>query len=183
MGIEDLIREKHSFRERLKEFLSIACTMTTDELEIALGRLADMLNLSTADAEKSNIRIKGATLKQYFDLRTSGEKSQSTLKRTLLIRKKNKWCEERGWSAYRKAQSKWDAEYASIKERAKNLPILKRLFIKPPPDTPYPLVFIEKEKNIGMHEFLIAQIAEYQLVSTETSEQNVSIDEIKLIAP
>lgn len=81
MSVEKAIREKHAFRERLKDFLSIAVVMTKDEIEIGLGRLVDLLNEAEDETEKRNTEIKGAVLNWYFDLRESGIAGQNAKRR------------------------------------------------------------------------------------------------------
>ena len=76
MSVEKAIREKQAFRDRLREFLSIASMMTTDEIEIALGRLVDLLSKVKDEQEKLNLQVKGVALKVYFDLRVAGELRQ-----------------------------------------------------------------------------------------------------------
>ena len=78
-SVEQAVREKQAFDERLREFLSIASSMTNQELEIALARLADSLQ-RTKDHPES-IRIKGTILNIYYQLRVAGLKKQSTLAR------------------------------------------------------------------------------------------------------
>ena len=78
-SVEQAVREQQAFEERLREFLSIASSMTNQELEIALARLADSLESSKAHPE--SIRIKGTILNIYYQLRAAGLKKQSTLAR------------------------------------------------------------------------------------------------------
>lgn len=183
MSIEKLVREKHAFRERLKEFLAIAGAMTTDELEIALGRLADMLSTAQDNNFRENICVKGVSLKVYFDLRVSGEKSQSKLKRLALRCDLGEWQKARGKHAYKMAYAKWKAECAAIKQRAKGLPLLKRFFVNQP-CLPVLLVFIEQVKQTtGIPDFLVDSIANFSLIPNGESGQDVSREEVKLIAP
>ena len=183
MSIENLVREKHAFRERLKEFLSIAGAMTTDELEIALGRLADMLSTAQNCAQEDNIRVKGATLKVYFDLRVAGEKTQSNFKRLALRRGLREWQEKRGEHAYQLARDKWKAECAAIKQKTKGLPFIKRFFVNKP-YLPAPYEFIGKVKeSTGAPEYLVDSIAHFPLIPKGESSQDVSREEVKLIAP
>jgi len=90
MSIEDEIRRKQAsvaqavrqqqvFEERLREFLSMASSMTNQELEIALARLADLLQ--TTETQPESIRTKGTILNIYYQLRAAGLKKQSTLAR------------------------------------------------------------------------------------------------------
>ena len=78
MSIEDAVRVRHSFEDRLRNFLTLASFMDDRELEIALARLADMV-LHAPDS--AAIRLRGEALKQYWDLRTSGLAPYSQWKR------------------------------------------------------------------------------------------------------
>jgi len=88
MSVEKAIREKHAFRDRLLKFLSTAEIMTNDEIEIALGRLADVLHDTKNEDEQLNLRLKLAGLKVYFDLRMVGEVVQDIEKRSRVDREK-----------------------------------------------------------------------------------------------
>jgi hypothetical protein len=82
MTIEDAIRERHAFEERLKEFLKLTSAMSDRELEIALARLADMLQQKGDDERAAfSIRLKGEVTKLYYDLRLSRNKRPSRLQR------------------------------------------------------------------------------------------------------
>lgn len=78
-SVEQAVRQQQAFEERLREFLSIASSMTTQELEIALARLADLLQ--TTKPQLESIRTKGGILNVYYQLRAAGLKRQSTLAR------------------------------------------------------------------------------------------------------
>lgn len=82
MKIEELIRARHEFEDDVREFLDLASAMSNRELEIALARLADMLN--EEKEEEASIRVSGELLKIYYDLRTRGVKRQFKFKRGLL---------------------------------------------------------------------------------------------------
>jgi len=77
-SIERAVREKQVFERKVREFLSIASSMTNQELEIALARLADRLQATQGDEE---FRSKGAILNIYYQLRVAGLKKQSSLAR------------------------------------------------------------------------------------------------------
>ncbi len=183
MSIEKMVRDKHAFRERLKEFLAIAGAMTTDELEIALGRLADMLSTAQNDSQEENIRLKGSALKVYFDLRVAGEKTQSKLKRLALRRGLSEWQKNKGEHAYQLAHAKWKAECATIKQKAKHLPLVKRLFVNKP-NLPTPFDFMAQVvRTTGTPDYLVDGIANFSLIPQGESGQDVSREEVKLIAP
>ena len=79
LSVEQAVREQQAFEDRLREFLSIASSMTNQELEIALARLADMIQ--TTKGQPEPIRAKGTILNIYYQLRAAGLKRQSTLAR------------------------------------------------------------------------------------------------------
>ena len=81
MSVEKAVREKHAFRDRLREFLEIAAIMTNDEIEIAMGRLVDLINNLNDEDAILNCRYKGTALKCYFDLRLAGGAKHNRWKR------------------------------------------------------------------------------------------------------
>ncbi len=87
MSVENAIRERHAFRDRLREFLDIPMAMTDDEIELGLGRLVDLLGQTDDRDEQLNLRLKGNALKIYFDLRGVGEASQVIAKRNELAKR------------------------------------------------------------------------------------------------
>lgn len=74
MNIEQAVKARHEFEDRVKKFLELASLLTDRELEISLGRLADMLN--TRQKEQHHVQIKGEILKNYYDLRKHGLRKQ-----------------------------------------------------------------------------------------------------------
>lgn len=81
MSIEDQIRDKQNFEYNLKLYLKLALALTNNEIEIVLGRLADMLTNTKSDSRRKSIKFTGDVLKFYYDLRISGERKQSKAQR------------------------------------------------------------------------------------------------------
>ena len=81
MTIEETIRERHAFEDRVKTLLELVSIMTNREIEIALARLVDMLAAENNESKRSNIAAKGELLKSYYDLRRQGVKDQRSIKR------------------------------------------------------------------------------------------------------
>ncbi len=79
MKVEEIIRARHEFEDSLRDFLDLASAMSEREIEIALARLADMLKED--QEQEASIRVSGALLKLYYDLRKQGIKSQHKRKR------------------------------------------------------------------------------------------------------
>jgi hypothetical protein len=79
MDIEQVVKARHDFEDRLKVFLKLASLLTDRELEIALGRLADML--ASRHSEQLHIQLKGQVLKSYYDLRKQGVRKQRKMAR------------------------------------------------------------------------------------------------------
>jgi len=113
MSVEEAIRERHAFEDRLRRFLELVSWMDDRELEIALGRLADMLD---SDPNRQlQIRVRGEVLKTYFDLRRSGAKKQSSIKRGLARQGFKSWPTAmlpRDWRK-RESESEWFVRNAS----------------------------------------------------------------------
>ena len=83
MNMEDAVRERHAFEDRVKRFLDLASLMTDRELEIALGRLVDLLK--TRSKQRQHVQVRGEILNSYYDLRRRGVKKQRKLKRALIV--------------------------------------------------------------------------------------------------
>lgn len=82
MNMEGAVRERHAFDDRVKQFLDLASMMTERELEIAIGKLVDVLN--TQPQQQHHIQIRGEILNSYYSLRRRGIKKQrNKLKRAL----------------------------------------------------------------------------------------------------
>jgi len=83
MNMEDAVRERHAFEDRVKQLLDLASMMTDRELEIALAKLVDLLN--SQPHQQEDIQIRGEILNSYYDLRRRGIKKQRKLKRALIV--------------------------------------------------------------------------------------------------
>lgn len=81
MNVEDTIRNRHAFEDRVKTFLELISVMTTREIEIALARLVDLLASESDEAIHANMRVKGELIKAYYNMRLKGAKQQRRLKR------------------------------------------------------------------------------------------------------
>ena len=78
MSIEQAVRERHAFEDRLTNFLTLASIMADREIELALSRLADMLaNMG----DNTHVKFRGLVLKSYFDLRRKNIRQQRVFKR------------------------------------------------------------------------------------------------------
>jgi hypothetical protein len=77
-SVEEAIRKRHAFEDRVKIFLEMASIMTNREIEVALGRLADIF---TTDEIPAHVQIRGEILKLYYDLRLGGIRKYRSFKR------------------------------------------------------------------------------------------------------
>jgi hypothetical protein len=194
------------------DFLARVSAMTREEIELAMGRLADSLTNARDATEQLQIKLKGSILKTYLNLRTSGVLRQSRLRRFGFRGKMKKYFEDvargrhmqetqqylsakksiegehlRLVDAWRQEQRKWTAD-------VKKLPFFERLFRKPePPVFPrYPQspvspalvedVVARSRKQADMSEFLIATVFEFALVSVPDGTNDVSRDLVKVLA-
>jgi hypothetical protein len=78
MSYEQLVRERHAFEDRLRNYLHLLSVLNARELEVALSRLADML---THMGDVPAVRIRGEVLKRYMELRAVGERRERPMKR------------------------------------------------------------------------------------------------------
>lgn len=74
MSIEQAVKARHEFEDRVREFLQLASLLTDRELELALGRLLDMI--SGRNTEQFHVQLRGEILKHYYDLRKQGLRRQ-----------------------------------------------------------------------------------------------------------
>lgn len=80
MSIEQAVRERHAFEDRLKNFLILASILTDRELEISLSRLADMAKNM---GEAPEILLRGQVLMSYCELRRRGTRRHRAFKRVV----------------------------------------------------------------------------------------------------
>ena len=83
MSIEQAMRERHAFEDRLRNFLILASIMTDREVEIALSRLVDMAAHMGAPPQ---VVFKGKVLASYLDIRRQNRRAHRPLKRALFRR-------------------------------------------------------------------------------------------------
>jgi len=83
MSMEDIVKEKHEFEDRVNRFLtqidkctSRAMTMTTRELEICMARLYDLMIQASDETLRLDLLFKGLLVKCVYDKRKAGEKQK-----------------------------------------------------------------------------------------------------------
>jgi hypothetical protein len=178
MSFEQMIIQRQAFRHDLREYLSFISAMSTDEIELALGRLADML-LASMDAQKMEIAIKGTVLKIYFDMRRSGKKSQSMIKRFALWSSMMRFRDEEGRKSYARALQDWEQKYAAWKRHIQRLSLYKRIIAIEPAK---PRLHSYK-RMCRMRDFLLAQATLRRLNHIPASVDDVKLTDIALLAP
>lgn len=82
MSIEQVVRARHEFEDRLTNFLVLASIMTDREIEIALSRLADMAKHM---GESPEVMLRGHVLARYFELRRKNRRPQRAFKRVIFF--------------------------------------------------------------------------------------------------
>ncbi len=174
MSVENKVRERQEFERRIKEFLTLVASMSVDEIELALARLADQLSNSTDSGKVEKIKIKAQILSQYFNLRKSGAVKQVKFKRFIssLV----------GWSnlpqhpMLEKYQRERDARLEEwINKRRKMNWLKKCLTSDIPPNDQMP-----KYPIISNSEILIHSVVSYKIFN-EKSALPEEIDAKKLI--
>ena len=171
MSVERAIRERQAFEARIKEFLALAAALTTDEVEIALGGLADILGELSEVKDQERVMVKGHILRIYFDLRRTGRRAQgarpgyqSRETHPLMVA----WREQ-----IASAQKEWDLE-------RQKMSFIQRFFadLSVPPDLrpKYPI--------ISDSEMLIHQVASFVLLPDNTDVPgDVTPEAVMLLAP
>lgn len=181
MSVERSIREKHALRDRLRAFLLIAAVMTDDEVELGLGRLADLLNAAENDREALDIRLRGAALKIYFDLRKAGEASQDSKGRKKYPERAR---HRQAQMIHERATKEWQEKDGTRQEEHRKLPFWKRVFLQPPPESPHPWIAYERASRYverGLQEILLEDIASFRLVPEGMQSPDVTLADVKLL--
>lgn len=197
MSVEEAVRRKHAFQRALKGYLQFVSVMSREEIELSVGRLADLLNSSEDEAEALHVSVKGVVLNIYLDLRNAGVKKQSKAKRVTLLPAMNRFFVERGRSKHTSAMQRYRAARQHHKERmsawqkhVESLSFMKRWFgVRPPrpaaPSLPAPVgLFVKQSKaNADMSEYLIASAANFHLLSVPQRAEDVRRANVEQLAP
>ena len=195
MSMEEAVRRKHAIERALDKYLKIVATMTREEIEVALGRLEDLFSSSAIPDEKAEYAFKGHVLRSYLELRNSGIKKQQQFKRRFSSQtltafkaqigrerfegKKNEF--EKRLSAWKKNHQEW-----LIKQRA--TPFFKRLLhgqdkpLKPSPPS-VPVSWGDLAAYNTREDLLIDFAARFSLAPLSPREEDVSIEDVKLLSP
>lgn len=178
MSVEKAVREKHAFRGRLLEFLSIASLLTNDEIEIALGRLVDMLEAAEDEHQKLDIRVKGTALKLYFDLRQAGVVEQDAKKWSGVVLQEIK--EEIANKMHADAMREWKAQ--GHLEKWYKQPFWKRL-LAPPPSGPsfWDIYYSITTDSLSVEEYFLTKLSLLTLVPKGSSEPEVTPEDVKTL--
>jgi hypothetical protein len=201
MSYEETVRAKHAFQDSLKEFFRYASAMTLEEIEISMGRIADLYTSTNTEFEKFHYKVKGAALKLYFDLRNASKKRHGVLLRHKLRLEMREYFTSLGIEEYQKAQQEHQKKYKAYRTKVagyeekweawnaerKKIPLLKRIFrsdeIPGPPKYPvseqiskyYPVPEKDYVKmstdQATMDEFLINRVANFSLLSVPEAIQ------------
>ena len=174
MSIEDTVREKHEFERRVTEFLKIVASMSVNEIELALARVADQLSYPTGDVEVEHIQVKGQILKEYFNSRKYGQLKQVKLKR--FINYLASWNHAPRHPALEKWEKERDARQEEWREQVRNMTLLKRLLTK----DSLPHDRMPKYPEIPESELLIHSVAAYRLFDAN-SPMHREVDAKKLV--
>lgn len=181
MNVEQAIREKHAFRNRLQKFLAIAVIMTNDEIEIALGRLVDMLGASQDQGAKLDIAVKGTVLKAFFDLRQAGAVAQNTKRRYAFDIQDAK--SEYARMKHKEAVQKWKAD--GHLEKWRQQPFLKRLISAKPFSPTYWDIYLtlsQKDELFIAEHYLLNKLTSFELVPKGAPAPEVTPEDVKLLS-
>jgi hypothetical protein len=212
MGFEDLVRAKHEFEDALIRFLGYLSVMSTREVELAFGRLADRsLSAENGELLYSGF-VAGEIIKTYLHLRRSGEVSESKLKRLMYRTKKkslvakmahDQWQE--AYSDYRLKRQKADSlrgsqlekmklELRAREQRYKALPIWRKLgtpypeldrsALTPMPSEPYPLEIYEKSvaDKVDLGDLLIYAVTNFKFPTIEDPKEYATDANVRVFA-
>lgn len=168
--------------------------MTDQELEITMGRLADMLLDSDNENEKFHISVKGVVLKLYFDMRCAGIKRQSAVKRLTHRSAMKRYFTDKGKTKhaiavaqYKSALSTYNIELTQWEVKIQKLPLLRRMFAERPKAPTCPAgvewYIAQSKAKADMPEYLIASAAEFRLIAVPLNIKDVKQEEVKLLAP
>ena len=79
MSQEVVAQARHAFQDRLRTFLRLLSVMTDRELELAHGRLADVLERT----KSPEAQVRNDVMSRYVNFRKSGERKERKLRRVL----------------------------------------------------------------------------------------------------
>jgi len=195
MSYEEAVRAKHAFQNSLKEFFRYASAMTTEEVELAMGRIADRLSTANSEEARFHYQVKGTALKMYFDFRQAANKSHAMVLRLRLKSEMKEYFSELGAEEYVKQEKAHSKRYLAFKdamadywskfekwqEERKKHSLLKRMFnsrdLPEPPEAPDPVsenfpvllsYYVEEWKQkANMGEFLIAKVTDFAVFSID----------------
>lgn len=161
MSYEKAIKEKHMLEDRVVKFLKLIASMSDNEIEISLARLADRLLRHSNEPENRHVQFKGDLIKEYFDLRKLGQLKQIKLRRVMSY-----FISEENFPSHSKI-----VEYEKEKERRRlewkrirgDMPLVKRLFI----GKKLPLDQFPPSANVSQSEMLVHFVVEYRLVNID----------------
>jgi hypothetical protein len=83
MSYVNAVKEKHRFEQSMRELFQYLSVMSIEELELAMAHIADDILVQQQAMARLNGLTKGAALRTYLSLRTSGQLAQKRLKRIL----------------------------------------------------------------------------------------------------
>lgn len=196
MKVEELVRQKHAAEQALKEYLRFVSTMSCEEIELAMGRLADMLSEPYDADSLALIFLKGSILKVYLDLRVSGEKKQKSRQRSSHKQGMKMYYAAKGRAMHAQSMQKYEAamciygqECAQWRLEIKKIPLLKRIFSAPPhpvePDSPDMVdVYIRySQRNANLSDYLIASATVFGHETSLCFCRDISRQKIMTLAP
>lgn len=212
MGYEDEVRARHAFEQAIRDFLSLLSAMTREEMELSIGRIADNLNSEASAVCETQSLLKGKVLRIYLDLRHERVLKQNKLRRLRMRPEMKSYFEHLGLFRHAQATANYEKKWTAVeqerkklagahkeaishwKEMVHGLPLLKRMFKKPPkpvlaglpalPNAPPPTdIFVaNSKKEANMSEYLVASVAEFELLPAPLKSNPVSPEQVRLLA-
>jgi hypothetical protein len=191
-----MVRQKHAAEQTLKEYLLFLSTMSNEEIEIAMGRLADILSDSSDVEVVSFMSLKGRVLKIYLDLRLSGLKKQKGRGRSnhklgmnIFYAAKGKAIHAQWMQRYQEAMCIYDRNFDEWRNEVKRIPLLRRFFSAPPhpkkPELPDIVdAFIKySQKDANLSDYLIASAVDFGQNTFLAFCADINQSKISMLAP
>ena len=199
MTFEEDIRLRQAFEKEVAGFLRTLAGLTTGELELAAGRVADWMLENSNKAALLDLGVRGRILHLYLEHRmASGFNAEPRQRKQLATLLSETHAESLGRKRHAAAISRWKKEKSDYERRlgkwreiqsSRSWPIrvLKKLDGPTPPADPGPLSFYVNNCRLAVNgvssedleELLVDYAAEFQLPSFHGDPNDITLSDIQ----
>jgi len=207
VSYEAFVREKHRFEHSIREMSEYVAVMSNDEIELALGRLADRVQLRNQIAQERANLAKAFVLRAYIVARRAGLLKQRRWARRKLMGEAESYYWELGRLEYAKALAHWnqicwnqqklyeaqmEEYFRALKEwkhSVRGLTLRKKIFARGRPKAPKRpstpegpdserVYASESAQRTDLGEFLITKVADFPVENAPADINGYSEEQI-----